>query len=89
MMATEKTKLRRKLVGVVVSNKMNKTVTVKIERRVKHPLYGKFLQATTKVHAHDDNNECLEGDQVTVEEHRPFSKTKSWKVINIKRLEVA
>ncbi len=84
-----KKSLKRKLTGVVVSNKMDKTVTVKLERRVKHPLYGKFLRKSTKVHAHDEKNDCLEGDIVTVEEHRPISKSKSWQVIAIKRLESA
>jgi small subunit ribosomal protein S17 len=78
--------LRRRLTGTVVSNKMDKTVTVKIERRVKHPLYGKYVRKTTKLHAHDENNECVEGDMVIVEEHRPISKTKTWQVISIQKV---
>ena len=69
----------RTLQGRVVSDKMDKTVTVVVERRVKHPLYGKFVRRSTKVHAHDENNECRVGDVVVVEQCRPLSKTKTWK----------
>ena len=69
----------RTLQGRVVSDKMDKTVTVLVERRVKHPLYGKFVRRSTKVHAHDENNECRIGDVVVVEQCRPMSKTKTWK----------
>jgi small subunit ribosomal protein S17 len=69
----------RTLQGRVVSDKMDKTVTVLIERRVKHPLYGKFVRRSTKVHAHDENNECQMGDVVVVEQCRPLSKTKTWR----------
>ncbi len=69
----------RTLQGRVVSDKMDKTVTVLIERRVKHPLYGKFVRRSTKLHAHDENNDCKMGDVVLVEQCRPMSKTKSWK----------
>jgi len=69
----------RTLQGRVVSDKMDKTITVLIERRVKHPLYGKFVRRSTKVHAHDENNECKMGDVVLVEQCRPLSKTKTWK----------
>jgi len=69
----------RTLQGRVVSDKMDKTVTVLVERRVKHPLYGKFVRRSTKVHAHDENNECQIGDVVLVEQCRPLSKTKTWK----------
>jgi small subunit ribosomal protein S17 len=69
----------RTLQGRVVSDKMDKTITVLVERRVKHPIYGKFVRRSTKVHAHDENNECQIGDVVVVEQCRPLSKTKTWK----------
>ena len=68
----------RILSGVVISDKADKTITVKIERKVKHPLYGKVMKRATKVHAHDENNSAVSGDQVTVKECRPFSKSKTW-----------
>ena len=68
----------RILTGVVTSDKANKSITVKIERKVKHPLYGKVIKRATKVHAHDENNSAAIGDQVTVKECRPISKTKTW-----------
>ena len=68
----------RTMQGKVVSDKMNKTITVMIERRVKHPIYGKFVKRSTKLHAHDEQNECLIGDPVAVRECRPLSKSKSW-----------
>lgn len=73
----------RTLQGRVVSDKMDKSITVEIERRVKHPIYGKFVRKTTKVHAHDENNECQIGDVVVVEQCRPLSKTKSWRFIKL------
>ena len=73
----------RTLQGRVVSDKMNKSITVEIERRVKHPIYGKFVRKTTKVHAHDENNECQMGDLVVVEQCRPLSKTKKWRFIKL------
>ncbi|MGU9957058.1 MAG: 30S ribosomal protein S17 [Arenicellales bacterium WSBS_2016_MAG_OTU3] len=69
--------------GSVVSDKMDKTVTVLVERRVKHPLYKKYIRRSTKLHAHDENNECREGDTVTIEECRPISKSKSWRVVEV------
>jgi len=69
--------------GRVVSNKMNKTVTVLVERHVKHALYGKYLRRSTKLHAHDEDNACKEGDLVRVTECRPLSKTKNWRVVEI------
>ena len=66
--------------GRVISNKMDRTITVLVERKVKHPLYGKYIRRSTKLHVHDENNECNEGDQVTIAECRPISKTKSWKL---------
>ena len=73
----------RTLQGRVVSDKMDKTVTVLVERRVKHPLYGKFVRRSTKVHAHDENNECQIGDVVVVEQCRPLSKSKKWRFIKL------
>ena len=69
--------------GIVVSDKMDKTVTVLIERRVKHPIYGKYVTKSTKLKAHDENNECKSGDVVTIEESRPLSKSKSWTLVKI------
>ncbi|GAA5445998.1 30S ribosomal protein S17 [Microbulbifer sp. NBRC 101763] len=71
-------KLKRTLTGKVVSDKMDKTITVLIERRVKHPIYGKIVSKSTKLKAHDENNDCSIGDVVTIEESRPLSKSKSW-----------
>lgn len=76
----EQPKTHRTLTGRVVSDKMNKTVTVLITRRVKHPLYGKIVTRSKKYHAHDEKNECHEGDLVTIEECRPLSRTKAWRV---------
>jgi small subunit ribosomal protein S17 len=73
----------RTLTGRVVSDKMNKTVTVLIERRVTHPLYGKIITRSKKYHAHDESNECKEGDLVIIEECRPLSRTKSWRVAKL------
>jgi small subunit ribosomal protein S17 len=73
----------RTLQGRVVSDKMDKSITVEIERRVKHPLYGKFVRKTTKVHAHDENNDCQIGDLVVVEQCRPVSKTKKWRYVKL------
>ncbi len=79
-MSAEAGKPARTLVGRVVSNKMDKTVTVKVERRVKHPVYGKYVVRTTKYHAHDETNRVNEGDLVEIAETRPISKTKTWTV---------
>ena len=76
-------KSARTAVGKVVSNGMDKSITVLIERRVKHPVYGKIVKRSTKIHAHDANNECSVGDEVTIKEVRPISKTKSWTLISI------
>ena len=81
-MATEDKKLRT-ISGKVVSNKMDKSITVLTERRVKHEVYGKFLTKSTKIHAHDENNECAIGDVVTIRECRPISKTKSWTLVKV------
>ena len=76
-------KLQRTLTGTVSSDKMNKSVTVMIERRVKHPIYGKFIKRSTKLHVHDENNECGIGDTVVIEQCRPISKTKSWRLVKV------
>ena len=75
--------LKRTLTGKVVSDKMDKTITVLIERRVKHPIYGKIVSKSTKLKAHDENNDCGIGDVVTIEESRPLSKSKSWSLQTI------
>ena len=80
---SEKEKTQRTVEGRVVSNKMDKTVTVLLERQVQHPLYGKIVRRSTKVHAHDANGECKEGDVVRISETRPLSKTKNWRVVEI------
>ena len=69
--------------GRVISNKMNKTITVLIERKVKHPIYGKYIRRSTKFHAHDENNQCNEGDLVTIAECRPISKSKTWRLVEV------
>ncbi|WP_143307702.1 30S ribosomal protein S17 [Chitinophaga vietnamensis] len=81
-MTTER-KLRKTRIGVVSSNKMDKTITVKVERKVKHPIYGKFVKKTTKFMAHDDKNECSIGDTVKIAETRPMSKNKCWRLVEI------
>ena len=74
---------RRTVTGRVVSDKMDKTVSVSVERLIKHPVYGKYLRRTTKVLAHDESNECKAGDRVTISECRPMSKKKAWQVVNV------
>ena len=80
---TQERALRKTRVGVVVSNKMDKTIVVAIEDNVKHPVYGKIIKRTLKVHAHDANNECTIGDRVEIMETRPLSKTKRWRLVQI------
>ena len=75
--------LRKERVGKVVSNKMTKTITVEVLRKVKHPMYGKFMSKTKKFAAHDENNECGEGDTVRIMETRPLSKNKRWRLVEI------
>ena len=75
--------LRKTRVGTVTSNKMAKTITVAVERKVKHPIYGKFVKKTTKFHAHDEKDECTIGDVVKIMETRPLSKTKRWRLIEV------
>jgi small subunit ribosomal protein S17 len=76
-------KLRKTKIGVVSSNKMMKTITVAVERKVKHPIYGKFVKKTTKFHAHDENGDATPGDVVRIMETRPLSKTKRWRLVDI------
>jgi small subunit ribosomal protein S17 len=73
----------RTVQGRVVSNKMDKTITVVVERFVKHPIYGKFIKRSTKLHAHDESNVCNKGDLVTITECRPLSKNKTWKLVDV------
>ncbi|MCY7420482.1 MAG: 30S ribosomal protein S17 [Chitinophagaceae bacterium] len=75
--------LRKTKLGVVSSNRMDKTITVRVERKVKHPLYGKFVKKSTKFHAHDEKNECSIGDTVKIMESRPLSKTKRWRLVEV------
>ncbi len=75
--------LRKTRIGTVSSNKMTKTITVAVERKVKHPMYGKFVKKTTRFHAHDEKNECTIGDVVKIMETRPLSKTKRWRLVEI------
>lgn len=75
--------VRKEKIGVVVSNKMQKTITVAVERKVKHPKYGKFITYTSKFKAHDENNDCGIGDTVRIEETRPLSKDKNWRLVEI------
>ncbi len=75
--------IRKTRIGVVTSNKMNKTITVAVERKVKHPIYGKFVKKATKFHAHDEKDECTMGDIVMIMETRPLSKTKRWRLVEV------
>ncbi len=80
---SEENKAQRTIVGRVVSDKMDKTVSVAIERTIKHPVYGKYIRRTSKVMAHDAENECKAGDRVAISECKPVSKNKAWAVVNI------
>ena len=82
-MSEETKKAKRTITGRVVSDKMDKTVSVAVERLIKHPVYGKYIRRTTKVLAHDASNECKEGDRVSISECRPVSKNKSWAVVDV------
>jgi small subunit ribosomal protein S17 len=75
--------IKRTLVGTVVSDKMDKSIVVAITRQVQHPKYGKYIKRTTKLHVHDENNECRQGDVVRIQEVRPISKTKSWNLVEV------
>lgn len=79
----EKRNLRKERVGVVTSDKMEKSIVVSVERKVKHPKYGKFVKKTTKFVAHDEKNDCNEGDTVVIMETRPLSKSKNWRLVEI------
>ena len=81
--ATTQTATKRTLQGVVKSNAGDKSATIMIERRIKHPIYGKFIKRSTKIRLHDEANECNKGDTILIEECRPMSKTKSWKLVKI------
>ena len=85
---SEKEKVDRTLTGRVTSNKMDKSITVLIERRVPHPLYRKYVRRSTKVHAHDENNECHNGDVVTIKQCRPLSKLKTWRLVRVEEKAV-
>ena len=76
-------KSRRSVIGRVTSSKMDKTVSVAIERLIKHPIYGKYIRRTTKILAHDDENKCNEGDRVTIRQCKPIAKNKSWRVVDV------
>jgi len=80
---SDNTEKRRTLIGTVLSNKMDKTITILIERKIKHPLYGKYIKRSTKLHVHDEDNSCSEGDIVEVTSCKPLSKTKTWNLVNI------
>ena len=80
---SETTEAKRTVTGKVISDKMDKSATVLIERRVKHPVYGKYIRRSTKLHIHDADNACQQGDVVTIEQCRPLSKTKSWRLVEI------
>lgn len=80
---TGETKVQHRIVGRVVSSKMDKTITVAVERTIKHPLYGKLLRRTTKLHAHDENNVCHEGDLVAIVETRPLSRSKNFRLVEV------
>ena len=79
----EERKLRKEKVGLVVSNKMNKSIVVEVERKIKHPKYGKFVKKTSKFIVHDEKNDCNEGDTVRIMETRPISKNKCWRLVEI------
>jgi small subunit ribosomal protein S17 len=80
---TDERNRRKERIGLVVSNKMDKTITVQVERRIKHAIYGKFMKKSTKFHAHDEKNECGIGDTVRIMETRPLSKLKRWRLVEI------
>ena len=80
---SEKTKVVRTLSGKVVSNKMDKTIVVLVVRKIKHPVYGKYIKRSSKIHAHDEGNICNEGDTVIITESRPISRTKRWKLVEV------
>jgi len=82
-MTEQKDKVEHTMTGRVISNKMDKTITVAVERLVRHPIYGKYIRRTTKLHAHDENNECRMGDTVIIKQCRPLAKTKAWSLVRV------
>ena len=80
---SEKQSSNRVLQGRVIGDKMDKTITVRVERQVKHPIYGKYIRLSTKMHVHDEANECAVGDDVEIEQCRPMSKNKSWRLVKV------
>ncbi|MEJ2566611.1 MAG: 30S ribosomal protein S17 [Gammaproteobacteria bacterium] len=80
---SEEKKLTRTVTGRVISDKMDKTITVLVERKVPHPVYGKYVRRSTRLHAHDEQNECRQGDKVQIEECRPLAKTKAWRLVKV------
>ena len=86
---TEQNKPARTVTGRVISDKMNKTITVLVERKVPHPVYGKYVRRSTKLHAHDEQNECKQGDKVLIEECRPLAKTKAWRLVKVVERAIA
>ena len=86
---SEQKKLTRTVTGRVISDKMNKTITVLVERKVPHPVYGKYVRRSTKLHAHDEQNECRQGDKVMIEECRPLAKSKAWRLVKVVERAIA
>ena len=86
---SEEKKVARTVTGRVISDKMQKTITVLVERKVPHPVYGKYVRRSTKLHAHDEQNECKQGDKVIIEECRPLAKTKAWRLVKVVERAIA
>ena len=86
---SEEKKVARTVTGRVISDKMHKTITVLVERKVPHPVYGKYVRRSTKLHAHDEQNECKQGDKVMIEQCRPMAKSKSWRLVKVVERAIA
>jgi small subunit ribosomal protein S17 len=86
---SEEKKVARTVTGRVISDKMHKTITVLVERKVPHPVYGKYVRRSTKLHAHDEQNECKQGDKVMIEQCRPVAKTKAWRLVKVVERTIA
>jgi small subunit ribosomal protein S17 len=86
---SEEKKVARTVTGRVISDKMHKTITVLVERKVPHPVYGKYVRRSTKLHAHDEQNECKQGDKVMIEQCRPVAKTKAWRLVKVVERAIA
>ena len=86
---SEEKKVARTVTGRVISDKMQKTITVLVERKVPHPVYGKYVRRSTKLHAHDEQNECKQGDKVMIEQCRPLAKSKSWRLVKVVERAIA